>query len=102
MVETGELFRQLPKGKQFCELETRPSKNELRTLVKRLQSEGLCGRRIAEEFLTPYFIASDRHSQREIDLLENVLDEEYQGTNRCVRTRQSKCSRLRGGCQGTQ
>lgn len=77
-----------------------PTREEIREAVLALKSEGLCGRRVGEQRLGPYFIASPTHGQREIDMLEEILDEEYEGTDLCIRTRQSECSRFRGGCKG--
>lgn len=84
------------------ELGPRPTKEELRTIVQQFKTDGLCGRRIAEEQLGPYFISSVEHGQREIELLDEVLEEEYEGTDFCIQTRQSECSRLRGGCKGSR
>jgi hypothetical protein len=101
MIDTGRLTDRLSGGRSFdAELPPDPSAEELRAVVRRLKSEGLCGRRIAEQRLGPYFIASDVHGQREITLLDEVLDEEYAGTDLCVGTRRSECSRFRGGCKG--
>lgn len=82
------------------EVPEQPTKDELREVVCEYKREGLCGRRIAEQRLGPYFLASDVHGQRELDLLEEVVDEEFEGTNLCVRDRHRECSRLRGGCKG--
>jgi hypothetical protein len=84
------------------EIQPEPTKEDLRAVVQRLKSEGLCGRRVAEHRLGPYFIASDVHGQREIELLDEVIEEEYDGTDLCIETRSSECSRLRGGCKGQQ
>ena len=84
------------------ELGTEPTKAEIRTVVQQLKSEGLCGRRIAEHQLGPYFIASNVHGQREIELLDEVLEEEFENTDLCIQTRASDCSRLRGGCKGSE
>lgn len=77
-----------------------PTRDELRAIVQELKSEGLCGRRIAEHRLGPYFITSPLHGQREIELLDEVIEEEYTETDLCIGTRQSECSRFRGGCKG--
>jgi len=84
------------------DIDPEPTKADLRAVVDQLQSEGLCGRRIAEHRLGPYFITSPVHGQREIDLLDEVIEEAYAETDLCVETRQSECSRLRGGCKGEQ
>ncbi|MFC7058448.1 hypothetical protein [Halovenus salina] len=84
------------------DIDPEPTKADLRAVVDQLQSEGLCGRRIAEHRLGPYFITSPVHGQREIDLLDEVIEEVYAETDLCVETRQSECSRLRGGCKGEQ
>lgn len=77
-----------------------PTKEDLRTIVTELKAEGLCGRRIAEHRLGPYFITSPIHGQDEIELLDEVIEEEYADTGLCIETRQSECSRFRGGCKG--
>lgn len=103
MLNTGPLADRLAAGRRpATELGPEPTKEELRAVVRQLKSEGLCGRRIAEHRLGPYFIASDVHGQREIELLDEVLEEEYAGTDLCIETRESECSRLRGGCKGQQ
>lgn len=84
------------------ELGPEPTRDELRAIVHQYKAEGLCGRRIAEQRLGPYFIASDEHGQREIDLLDEVLEEAYAGTDLCLETRRSECSRFRGGCKGNE
>ena len=101
MVDTGRLAEKLAAGRRpVGDFEPEPTKAELRAVVQQLKSDGLCGRRIAEQRLGPTFIASDVHGQREIDLLDEVIEEEYEGTDLCVETRASECSRLRGGCKG--
>jgi hypothetical protein len=100
MVSPRSLVDKLQLGSGVSDLDADPSKEDIRTVVKELQSDGLCGRRISEQRLGPAFISSNIHGQREIDLLEEVLEEEFEGSKLCVRTRQSECSRLRGGCQG--
>lgn len=90
------------KARPATELGPNPTKEEIRSIVSELKSEGLCGRRVAEHRLGPYFIASDEHGQREIELLDEVLDEEYAGTDLCIESRKSECSRFRGGCKGQQ
>ncbi len=87
--------RQLPEA----HLGESPSKEEIRDAVLRFKREGTCGRRIAQQHLGPYFIASDIHGQREIELLEEVIAEEYEGTNLCILDRGPECSRFRGGCK---
>lgn len=101
MIDTTGLFERLSldRGANF-EFDDEPTPADIRAVVRELKAEGLCGRRIGEQRLGPYFIASERHGQRELDLLEAVIDEEYEGLNVCVRTRSSECSRLRGGCKG--
>lgn len=83
-------------------LDSQPTKAEVREAVLGYKEQGLCGRRVAEEHLGPYFIASDVHGERELELLEEILEEEYGNTNLCIRERQSECSRLRGGCRNWQ
>ncbi|CAI49678.1 uncharacterized protein NP_3174A [Natronomonas pharaonis DSM 2160] len=80
-----------------------PSKAEIRDAVKQLKrEEGLCGRRIGEQRLGPYFISGDDYGQRELDLLDEAIETEYAGSDLCIQTRRSECSRLRGGCKGNQ
>lgn len=76
-----------------------PSEQSIRQTVRRLKGSGLCGRRIGEQRLGPYFIASPDHGDRELRLLESIIAEEYEGSSLCVERRQSECSRLRGGCR---
>lgn len=103
MIDTKGFFERLTidRGADF-DFGDDPSKADIRGVVRELKAEGLCGRRIGEQRLGPYFIASDRHGQRELDLLETVIGEEYADLDVCVRTRSSECSRLRGGCKGRQ
>ena len=86
---------------QDVDLGENPTRAELREVVLQYKKDGLCGRRIAEQRLGPYFIASPTYGQRELDLLEEILAEEYEGTDFCVRGRHSECSRLRGGCKNS-
>lgn len=102
MIDTSSLSERLSQKRTRQDIPAEPTKEDLRAVVQRLQSEGLCGRRIAEHRLGPYFIASDRHGQREIELLDEVIAEEYEGTDLCIETRSSQCSRLRGGCKGNK
>jgi len=99
MIDTERLVSRLVEARE-PDVPPNPTRAELRARVRELKSEGICGRRIAEHRLGPYFIASDVHGQREIELLDEVLDEEYADLDLCVRTRRSECSRLRGGCKG--
>lgn len=103
MIDTSRLASRLSEGRgSDVDMPPEPSKAELRSVVQQLKSEGLCGRRIAEQRLGPYFLASDVHGQREIELLDEVIREEYAGTDLCTETRSSECSRFRGGCKGNQ
>lgn len=103
MFDTGRLADRLSEGRDSgADIRPEPTKEDLRAVVRRLKSEGLCGRRIAEHRLGPYFIASDVHGQREIELLDEVIAEEYERTDLCIETRSAECSRLRGGCKGQQ
>lgn len=103
MIDTDRITSRLSGSRgSDLELPPDPSREDLRTVVQRLKSQGLCGRRIAEQRLGPYFIASDAHGQREIELLDGVLEEEYAGTDLCLETRKSECSRFRGGCKGSK
>jgi len=99
MVDTARFFQRLSRN-EASRFGENPSKEEIREVVQELKAEGLCGRRIAEQRLGPAFIASDVHGQREIELLDEVLDEEYADLDLCVRDRREECSRLRGGCTG--
>jgi len=99
MIDTKQLSAD--RGSEI-DLGPNPTEAEIRTVVQQFKSDGLCGRRIAEHRLGPYFIASDEHGQREIELLDEVLDDVYAGSDLCIRTRQSGCSRLRGGCKRTR
>lgn len=102
MIDTTQLAKRVSEGRGPApNIGPEPTKEELRAVVQQLKSEGICGRRIAEHRLGPYFIASDVHGQREIELLDDVLTEEYAGTDLCIETRESECSRLRGGCKGS-
>lgn len=100
MIDTSWLTDSL--GDSAFDIDPNPTKEDLRTIVQELKSEGLCGRRIAEHRLGPYFITSSVHGQREIELLDEVVEEEYGETDLCIGTRQSECSRFRGGCKGQQ
>ncbi len=103
MIDTKKLFAALPtRSTHTISLDQNTSKEDLREVVRELKAEGLCGRRIAEEQLGPYFIAHDSFGQTEIELLDEVIEEEYAGTEFCTSTRQSECSRLRGGCKGSR
>lgn len=103
MIDTSRLVSRLSEGRgSDVDMPPNPSKEEIRSIVQQLKSEGLCGRRIAEQRLGPYFIASDVHGQREIELLDEVIREEYAGTDLCIETRSSECSRFRGGCKGNK
>ena len=103
MIDTKRLLERLSseRGADF-DFEPSPSESAIREVVRSLQAEGLCGRRVVEQRLGPYFLASDQHGQRELDLLEEIVEEEYADVDVCVRTRSSECSRLRGGCQGAR
>ena len=103
MIDTKGFFERLSedRGANY-EFGENPTRSEIREAVLELKAQGLCGRRVGEQRLGPYFLASDRHGQRELDLLEAVIDEEYADLDVCVRTRSSECSRLRGGCKGSR
>lgn len=103
MLDTRRIVDRLSQGRGAeIDFGPEPTKAEIRDVVKGLKAEGLCGRRVGEHRLVPYFIASDEYGQREIEVLEDVLAEEYEGADVCVRTRRSECSRLRGGCKGSR
>lgn len=102
MIELQRFLPSLPGRDVDPSLSEEPTKDEIRTIVKRYKADGLCGRRIAEDHLGPYFIASDRYGDRELDLLEEVIEEVYAGTGLCIQKRSSKCKRWRGGCQNRQ
>jgi hypothetical protein len=96
MINRGRLSAE--RGSDI-DLGPNPTDEDIRTLVEQFKADGLCGRRIAEHRLGPYFLASDEHGQREIELLDEVLEDVYADSELCIRTRQSGCSRLRGGCK---
>ncbi|SFB74162.1 hypothetical protein SAMN05444422_101638 [Halobiforma haloterrestris] len=101
MLDTDQLLERLSKGRgSEIDLDPQPTEAEIREVVQRLKAEGLCGRRVAEHRLVPHFIANEGYGQRELELLEEILEAEYEGTDLCLKTRRSECSRLRGGCQG--
>lgn len=103
MGRADQLTKRLSKERSAgIDLPPAPSKEKIREIVRHLKSEGLCGRRIAEQRLGPSFIASGVHGQREIELLDEILEEEYAGSDLCIETRQSECSRFRGGCKGSR
>jgi len=103
MIDTKGFFERLSadSGADY-DFGAEPTEAEIREAVRELKAEGICGRRVYEQRLGPYFISSDIHGQRELDLLEDIVDEEYEGVDVCVRTRSSECSRLRGGCKGSR
>lgn len=103
MIDTDRLFEGLSTDQSTAvEFDDQPTEDAIRSEVKRLKAEGLCGRRIAEQRLGPYFLASHNHGQRELDLLEEIVEAEFERSDLCVRTRSSECSRLSGGCKGSQ
>ncbi|AGB32847.1 hypothetical protein C488_09359 [Natrinema pellirubrum DSM 15624] len=103
MIDSERVFERLSEGRgSGIDLDPEPTRADLRDVVQAFKADGLCGRRVAEQRLVPYFIANDGYGQRELDLLEDVLAEEYEGTDLCLRTRRSECSRLRGGCKGSR
>jgi hypothetical protein len=103
MIDTERVFERLSEGRgSEIDLGPEPTKAEIRDVVNAYKADGLCGRRIAEQRLVPYFMANDGYGQRELSVLEDVLAEEYEGTDLCLRTRRSECSRLRGGCKGSR
>jgi len=103
MLDPRKLLTELPhRNIRWVDLDSEPTKEELRDLVSDLKAQGLCGRRIAEEYLGPYFIAHNSFGQSDIERLDEVIDEVYADTEFCTRTRQSECSRLRGGCKGSR
>lgn len=103
MVDARRAIERLsPDRTVLAQLGEEPTKDEIRAVVRKFKDEGLCGRRIAEQRLGPQFIASDIYGQREIELLDEILDEEYADVDLCVRDRRDECSRLRGGCKGTE
>lgn len=103
MIDTKSFFERLSEGRGAdFEFGDEPTESEIRAVVRELKGQGLCGRRIYEQRLGPYFIANDAYGDRELEILERVVAEEYAGTSLCVETRSSECSRLRGGCKGTR
>ncbi len=81
------------------QLPPEPSEEDFREVIEGYKGK-LCGRRIAEEILVPYLIASPDHGDDDVQTLEKVLKQEFEGSDLCVETRSSECSRLRGGCKG--
>jgi len=77
-----------------------PSKEDVRAAVEQFKQRGICGRRVGEQHIGPYLMASPEHGRREFDLLEAVLEDVYGNTDFCIRDRSSECSRFRGGCKG--
>lgn len=58
MIDTAEITSRLSAGRgSDVELPSNPSKEELRDAVQKLKSAGLCGGRIAEQQLGPYFMS---------------------------------------------
>lgn len=101
MSTLGRLIPPLPWDDIDGSLSERPSEDEIRNAVLHYKNKGLCGRRIAEDHLGPYFIASEQYGDRELTILEKIVAEEFANTPFCIRTRSDECSRLRGGCQNT-
>ncbi|PCR88902.1 hypothetical protein CP557_20715 [Natrinema ejinorense] len=81
------------------DLGTEPTREDIREEILQFKRQGLCGRRIAEQHLVPYFIADSDYGAREIEILDDVLAEEYRDLDLCVDGRSSECSRFRGGCK---
>lgn len=102
MIRLGRVLPELPARDIEDALDAEPTKEEIREIVTQFRDEGLCGRRVAEDYLVPSFVASAQYGQREIDLLEDVLPEVYEDTDLCIRNRSSKCKRWRGGCQNSR
>ncbi|MFC4541893.1 hypothetical protein ACFO5R_08120 [Halosolutus amylolyticus] len=103
MIEPGRIVTGLSQGRVVeTELGTEPTREEIREEVLRFKQQGLCGRRIAEQYLVPYFIASSDYGDREVDILDDVLAEEYRDLDLCVDERSPECSRFRGGCKEYQ
>ncbi|SDQ33831.1 hypothetical protein [Natronobacterium texcoconense] len=92
MLDTEHVLDRLSEGRgSEIDLGPEPTKAEIREVVEQFKAEGLCGRRVAEQRFGPYLIASDGYGQRELDLLEEVLEAEYEGTDLCLKTRRSEC-----------
>lgn len=103
MIDTERFFERLSTGRGAdFDFGPEPTKADIREAVDALKSEGLCGRRIYEQRLGPFFIANDAYGDRELELLETVVEEAYEGMDLCIETRSSECSRLRGGCKGSR
>ena len=77
-----------------------PTEEEMRAAVRQFKRQGICGRRVVEQHLGPSLLASPEHGPQELDLLETVVEREYENTDFCSRERSSNCSWLRGGCKG--
>ena len=100
MIEPDRIVTGLSQGRVVdTDLGVEPTREDVREEVLRFKRRGLCGRRIAEQYLVPYFIANSDYGDREIELLDDVLAEEYRNLNLCVDERSSECSRFRGGCK---
>lgn len=100
MIDSSRIAASLTDGRVVeTDLGTDPTREDIRAEVLQFKRRGLCGRRVAEEYLVPYFVASSDYGDREIGILDDVLEEEYRELNLCVDERSSECSRLRGGCK---
>ena len=60
MMDATAVVDRLSSGRgSRIDLEREPTEAEIRDAVKRLRAEGLCGRRVGEDHLVPYFLAND-------------------------------------------
>ncbi|RQG90680.1 hypothetical protein [Natrarchaeobius chitinivorans] len=100
MIEPGRIVTGLSQGRVAeMDLGKEPTREDIREEVLQFKQQGLCGRRIAEQYIVPYFIAHSDYGDREIDILDDVLAEEYRDLDLCVDGRSAECSRFRGGCK---
>lgn len=100
MIEPGRIVTGLSQGRVVeTDFVEEPTREDIREEVLRFKRRGLCGRRIAEQYLVPYFIANSDYGDREINILDDVLAEEYRDLDLCVDERSPECSRFRGGCK---
>lgn len=100
MIEPSGIVTRLSRGRVIeMDLGKEPTREDIREEVLQFKRQGLCGRRIAEQYLVPYFIANADYGDREIAILDDVLAEEYRDLDLCINERSSECSRFRGGCK---
>ena len=60
MIDTSHVIEQLSAGRgSAIDLEPEPNTGEIRDIETRFNAVGLCGRRVGEGHLVPYFLAND-------------------------------------------